>query len=130
MLKIGTFFETFLEKNSIFTDKNVLMSSYFPEEVLFREEQIQEAANILAPALRLEKPSNLFIYGKTGSGKTLSIKYVLRSLADVAQKKNISLKSIYVNCKLKKVADTEYRLIAQLITLFGQEVPATGLPTD
>src|SRR3989344_7370947 len=37
---------------------------------------------------------------------------------------------IDINCKLKRVADTEYRLIAQLIKEFGQDVPATGLPTD
>ena len=36
----------------------------------------------------------------------------------------------YLNCKLKRVADTEYRLIAQLAREFGEEVPATGLPTD
>jgi cell division control protein 6 len=35
-----------------------------------------------------------------------------------------------LNCKLKRVADTEYRLIAQLARDFGEEVPATGLPTD
>jgi cell division control protein 6 len=31
---------------------------------------------------------------------------------------------------LKKIADTEYRLIAQLAREFGKEIPATGLPTD
>lgn len=130
MLKINTFFENFLKKNSFFVDKSALLSSYEPDEVIFREEQIQEVANILAPCLRLEKPSNLFIYGKTGSGKTLSVKYVLRSMNEIALTNKIPLKSIYINCKLKRVADTEYRLIAQLIKEFGQEIPSTGLPTD
>jgi cell division control protein 6 len=40
------------------------------------------------------------------------------------------LKIIYLNCKLKRIADTEYRLIAQLAREFGKEIPATGLPTD
>jgi len=40
------------------------------------------------------------------------------------------LKLIYVNCKLKKVADTEYRILAELIHELGGSVPATGLPTD
>jgi cell division control protein 6 len=106
------------------------MSSYIPEDVLYREEQLKEVANILAPALRMEKPSNLFIYGKTGTGKTLSVKYIIQSMQEIAFKNNIKLKSIYLNCKLKKVADTEYRLIAQLVKEFGEEIPATGLPTD
>jgi len=37
---------------------------------------------------------------------------------------------IYLNCKLKKVADTEYRLIAELTRNFNISVPSTGLPTD
>lgn len=129
-MKIGSFFENFLKKDSIFLDKSLLLSSYLPEEILFREELIKDVANILAPALRLEQPSSLLIYGKTGTGKTLSIKYVLKSMKDIADKNSIPLKTIYINCKLKRIADTEYRLVAQLIKEFGREVPATGLPTD
>ena len=36
----------------------------------------------------------------------------------------------YLNCKLKKIADTEYRILAELISKLGGEVPATGLPTQ
>ena len=129
-MAITEFFQNFLKKESIFADKQFFLSSYIPQEVLYREKLIQEVANILAPSLRLEKPSNLLIYGKTGTGKTLSIKYVLNSMGEIAHNNNIPLKTIYLNCKLKKVADTEYRLIAQLIKEFGREVPTTGLPTD
>ncbi len=111
-------------------DKQVLLSSYFPEEILYREEQLQEIAKILAPALRLERPSNLFVYGKTGTGKTLAVRHVLRTMSQIAEKNSLSFRSIYVNCKLKRVADTEYRLIAQFLKELGHEIPATGLPTD
>lgn len=130
MVGIQHYFETFLDKESLFKNKTTLLSSYLPEEVLYREGQLQEIANVLAPALRMEKPSNLFIYGKTGTGKTLSIRHVLNSLSVISQKNKLNLKFIYINCKLKKVADTEYRLLAQLVKEFGEEVPATGLPTD
>jgi cell division control protein 6 len=127
---ITDFFENFLKQDSLFQDKSVLLSSYVPDEVLYRENQIQEVANILAPALRMDKPSNLFIYGKTGTGKTLSVKHVLQSMVNLAATNNIPLKAMYINCKLKRVADTEYRLIAQIIKELGQEIPPTGLPTD
>ena len=129
-MQVDNFFENFIKKESIFTNKSVLLSSHIPESILFREEQIQEVANILAPALRVERPSNLFIYGKTGTGKTLSVRHILNSMMEIAQKNNLPLKPIYINCKLKRVADTEYRLISQLIKEFGKEVPSTGLPTD
>jgi len=127
---ISTFFESYLQKQSLFRNKEALLNSYVPETILYREEQIQEAANILAPVLRLEKPSNLFIYGKTGTGKTISVKHIIKEMQAITTKNMIPLKAIYVNCKLKKVADTEYRLIAQLVREFGMEVPSTGLPTD
>ncbi|MBT7297020.1 AAA family ATPase [Candidatus Woesearchaeota archaeon] len=130
MVQISNFFENFLNKESIFTDKSVLMSSHVPEEILYREEQLQEVANILAPLLRVERPSNLFVYGKTGTGKTLALKHICESMLKIAEKNNIPFKPIYINCKLKRVADTEYRLIAQLIKEFGRSVPSTGLPTD
>jgi len=40
------------------------------------------------------------------------------------------MRVIYLNCKLKRVADTEYRLIAQLARELGKDIPPTGLPTD
>ncbi len=127
---IHQFFEQYLAQDSLFNDKSVLLSSYVPEEVLYREELLREVANVLAPALRVEKPSNLFIYGKTGTGKTLSVRHILRTMRSLAEQNALPLKVIYLNCKLKRVADTEYRLIAQLIKEYGQEVPPTGLPTD
>ncbi len=127
---VTNIFEKFLENDSLFNDKKVLQSSYDPSTIPHREAQINQIAKILAPALRKEKPSNLFIYGKTGSGKTLSVRYVSREMMNLASEKEVALKIFYINCKLKRVADTEYRLIAQLIREFGMEIPATGLPTD
>ncbi len=127
---LTNFFETFINKESLFTDKKFLQSTYIPDQINHRDEQINYIAQILAPALRKDKPSNLFIYGKTGTGKTLSIKYTAEQMEAVAKDREIPLSIFYLNCKLKKIADTEYRLIAELARFFGKAVPPTGLPTD
>ena len=127
---LSSFFENYLSKDTIFKNKKALQANYAPETIPHRDKQIKEIANIFAPSLKTEKPSNLFLYGKTGTGKTISIKYVSSQIEELASKKNIPIKIIYVNCKLKKVADTEYRLIAHLAREFGKEIPVTGLPTD
>ncbi len=124
------FFEKYLEKKPVFKDKTVLQSNYSPNQISHRDEQIHQLANMLAPALRLEKPSNIFIYGKTGTGKTLTAKYTTQQLTEIALQKKLPLKVIYLNCKLKKLADTEYRLVAQLLREYGKNIPPTGLPTD
>ncbi len=124
------FFEKFLEKDPLFINKKALQGNYTPKNLPHREEQINQIAGVLAPALRMEKPSNIFIYGKTGTGKSLCVNYIADNLLVTAEKNKIPLKIIYINCKLKRVADTEYRLIAQLTREFGVDVPATGLPTE
>jgi len=124
------FFEKFLDKDSLFLNKKALQESYTPETISHRDKEIKKIAEVLAPCLRNEKPSNLFIYGTTGTGKTVSMKYVIHQLMTLATEREVPLRAIYVNCKIKKVADTEYRLIAQFIRDLGREVPPTGLPTD
>ena len=125
-----TFFETYMASESLFLDKKALQSTYTPKDILHRDKEIKQLAEILAPTLRLERPSNVFLYGKTGTGKTLSTKYTTQQMSQLAETKGLPIKIIYLNCKLKKVADTEYRLVAQLTREFGKEIPATGLPTD
>ncbi|MBU0894589.1 MAG: orc1/cdc6 family replication initiation protein [Nanoarchaeota archaeon] len=123
-------FESF-DKNKIFKNKSILQSNHRPEEILHRGEQIKQVASILAPALRGEKTSNLFLFGKTGTGKTLSIQYVKDELLKRVKKDaDFKLRIEYLNCKLKKISDTEYRILAELIKKLGGEVPSTGLPTQ
>jgi len=66
----------------------------------------------------------------TGTGKTLVSKFVGSELEKTSNKASQLVKVIYINCKMKKIADTEYRLLAELSRLLGQEVPITGLPTE
>jgi len=128
MVKLNKIFDS-VENRNLFRDKQILQSNYSPETIPHRDEQIEAVASILAPALLGQKTSNLFIYGKTGSGKTLSVQHVTNELSKRASENKI-LRIEYLNCKLKKVADTEYRILAELIKKLGGSVPATGLPTD
>jgi len=130
VVELVSFFQGYLDKEPLFVNKKVLQSSYTPENLSHRDEQIKAIAGILAPSLRMDKPSNMFLYGKTGTGKTVVTKYVLSQIAAVAKEKNLNIQIIYLNCKLKRVADTEYRLFVQLARELGKEIPATGLPTD
>lgn len=127
---LSVFFEDFLVKDPIFLNKSFLQSNYTPDDIPHRDEQIHYIANVLAPALRGERPSNLFLYGKTGTGKSVCSQFVINQIQKTADEKKIPIKTYYLNCKLKRVADTEYRLLAQLAKGFGRDVPATGLPTD
>jgi len=127
---LGVFFDNYLNKQPLFLDKKALQSNFTPANITHRDEQIEHLAAVLAPALRMDKPSNIFMYGKTGSGKTCVSKHVTEQILEAAQKKKVNLHIYYLNCKLKKVADTEYRLIAELARNFHIHIPSTGLPTE
>ena len=78
----------------------------------------------------IETTVNTILLSPTGTGKTLTIKYIIKDMRTFAKEKKIPLSLLYINCKLMKVGVTEYRLIAELLRLLGKEIPPTGLPTD
>lgn len=128
---IQTIFQEFIEKKTpVFKDRDALTSHFTPESIPHRNEQINNLALILAPSLKGGRPSNVFIYGMTGTGKTLVSRHVASELEKMSKQGSNVVKIIYVNCKMKKIADTEYRLVAELSRALGREVPATGLPTE
>ena len=113
------------EETNFFRNRDALSSDYIPDHTPHRDEQIKQLASILAPTLRGARSSNVFVYGKTGTGKTVIAKHVTAELSRM----NDKIKIIYINCKMKRVSDTEYRLLAELAREMGREIPATGLPT-
>jgi cell division control protein 6 len=128
--ELDQYFNDYMDRAPIFKNKKFLQSNYIPDAILHREEQMKHMARILAPLLRGDKPSNLFIYGKTGTGKTLTAQHVTKKLLKATEHAEIPVRIIYINCKLRRIADTEYRLIAQLAREMGKEIPPTGLPTE
>ena len=65
-------FSEILSKPTVFADRNVLSPHYVPETLPFREKEIQKIMEGVSPALKGERPRNMFLYGKTGTGKTLT----------------------------------------------------------
>jgi len=123
-------FLRYVHKKTIFKDKKVLHSAYIPQKIFFRDSEIENLTSILASSLNGYQSNNVFIYGTCGTGKTICCKFILSHLAEMAKKQKKNIKTIYVNCKMKKVADTEYRLLVQLLREFDEILPDTGLPTE
>ncbi len=123
-------FSGYVERKSLFKNKRVLSSSFIPDNIPHRDAEISQISSIIAPALRGYTPNNVFIYGTCGTGKSLTVQFVLNQLHEVNKNADNEIKSMYINCKMKKVADTEYRLFAHMLKEIGHDVPDTGLPTD
>ncbi|TGC09006.1 ORC1-type DNA replication protein [Methanolobus halotolerans] len=120
-------FQELLESEPIFMNKEVLRHSYTPDSLVHRDDQINSLASILVSALRGDTPSNILIYGKTGTGKTAVTRHIGIELERKGESLGTSCKVVYLNCE---VIDTQYRLLANLSRQFGEDVPMTGWPTD
>ena len=129
MAKVLDVLDRILEKalkSSVFTNRNVLLPDYIPPVLYHRDEQIKRLGMIIAPALRGERPSNVFIYGLTGTGKTAVTKYVMERVSHHSRRVGSVFKYIYVNTRHR---DTPYRVLADIGEGVGLRIPFTGLST-
>ncbi len=123
-------FDSYINQESLFKNKVVFANYYKPDDIMHRGEEINQLGSILAPSLKGNIPSNILIFGTVGTGKTLVVRHVLDKLSKAAAKAKSPINMIYINCKMKKVSDTEYRLVSQILRKMGLDVPDTGLPTN
>jgi len=124
MTSLDEVFDRFLSGSSLFKNREVLRHDYVPEKLPHREEEIEYLGSTMAPVLKGYRCSNLFIYGKTGTGKTAVVRYVLKHLMKKAEELDAPVSTCYVNCRL---AGTEYRVLSSLCSSVGVKVPFTGL---
>lgn len=112
--------------SSIFRDKKILSDEYFPNEILFRDAQVLDLTKSLSPILIGDSPVNVFVFGFSGTGKTLVTKKVVSDLSEVAKENSINFSYVIMNCRLENI-NTEYRLITSIDKIFGAKLPDTGL---
>lgn len=103
--------------------------------------QIDTLASILSTALKGGRPSNVLIFGKTGTGKTAVAKYlgnaISKAASEVAAPLGVGAEElekvhfVYINCE---VVDTQYGVLAHIgnrfISDWDERIPFTGWPTE
>lgn len=117
-------FRRFLQGSRIFQDRDVLRHDYIPSKLPHRESEMRFLAEIVAPGLKGSPFSNVLVYGKTGTGKTAVMRYVISVLTRKGEELGSPLKACFVNCRL---TGTEYRIFSNLCSVIGVTVPFTGL---
>jgi cell division control protein 6 len=124
---LDAIFDRYIASPSIFKNHEVLRSSHIPDRLPHRDNEIQYLGKALGTALRNNRPSNIFLFGKTGTGKTIVTKFVTKYLRQRASTIGKNIVVALLNCV---EVDTDYRVLARLCDVMGETVPFTGLPTD
>lgn len=112
---------------SIIKNRDILHFTYIPEIILHRKSEQEQVTQSLLPILKKSRPSNLLVYGKPGTGKTLVVKKVLSKIQERVEKSNFPIKLVYSNSKEET---TLYGLLVSLGRQLGlkeKELPTTGL---
>jgi archaeal cell division control protein 6 len=111
------------KENSLLKDERFLYQDFVPEELPFRDTEIGEMVFCLKPASEGKKPTNLFLHGVPGTGKTVSSKYVLNELAEYSDR----AKALYINCF---EINSKHSILTKITNFVGYPIPERGLSSE
>jgi cell division control protein 6 len=124
----------FDEQNRLIRERALLDPTHVVEEdrIVGRDDQLQEVTKMLRVALGDNKPPNLFLYGPSGTGKSLITKAVCHNISRICDTRDIRFGTIEVNCQdLDTLGVAVYELATQAANQAGVEVevPKHGVAT-
>lgn len=105
--------------NKLFLNKQVVKPNYTLlglEDILHRDEEIRIYFEYLKDIFNGVSPSNIFVYGKPGLGKTILTQRIFDEIKREAENRSIDLLVININCDEIR---TEHAILQKII----QELP-------
>jgi len=108
-----------LQKPTVFANRNVLSPHFVPIQLPFRERELEKIMVCVSPALQGSRPRNIFLYGKTGTGKTACVRRVMSKFEALGSKAKVA----YVNCR---IYNSRYKVLQKALKGFLPEIEKSG----
>lgn len=103
---------TFKPERSIFQNHERLDEEWTPEKIQGRDDEIAKYTEYLQPVINGWQPKNIFLYGKTGVGKTAVTESILSDLERDAQEWNVNVTVVKITCSNQT---TSYQVAIRLL---------------
>ena len=119
----------FERDQQVFADAAPLDDSYEPEDIRERDDELEKYQRALQPIIDNRPTSNIFLYGKTGTGKTVATKFMLSHLeSDAGAYDDVDLSTVWVSCEnLSSSYQVAVALVNELRRGQGQDrISTTG----
>jgi cell division control protein 6 len=107
----------------------MLRDDYQPNSITARESELDSYQTALQPVINGAQPRNIFLYGKTGVGKTAVSRYLLEQLQqDATQYEDVSVSVFWLNCTN---LSSSYQVAVNLVNTLrpaDDQISTTGYP--
>lgn len=131
-------------EQSPFANSEVLAEDYIPAKVLGRDNELDEISEVFQQIVDNEQPVNAFIYGISGTGKTVSVKFKQQQLETALEQYNdVHATFIYQNCESLSssyqaaiaianefLTDPEYAYLHRQLDIDRETLPSSGFPKE
>ena len=119
----GNVFSKGSRVHELLKDERFLYPEFVPERLPFRDAEVDGLVFSLEPVLKGKKPQNAFVCGRSGTGKTATVKFVLNELQQYSDR----AKGLYINCFQ---LNTRHSVLTQIANFLGEATPRRGIATD
>lgn len=121
----------FERDRTVFENEDVLREDYQPKQLEERDEEIETFRGYLKPVINGDQPRNVFLYGKTGVGKTAATRYLLDHLErDAERYDDLNVTTVFCNCE---DLNSSYQVAVRLTNQFRppeNQLSSTGYPLN